>query len=156
MDDELKALLDKLEELLKEQNKEGSQEKLEQLEQSSEDMKKQLDRSLELLKKMRINERIDDLEKELNELAKEQDELKEDQQYLSKEELLQKQKELNEKFEETKKELNEVQELNKELVRPMDLDVMDALEQQVSDELKNAQEQISEGKNKKAGESQKT
>lgn len=155
MDDELKALLDKLEELLKEQNKEGSQEKLEQLEQSSEDMKKQLDRSLELLKKMQINERIDDLEKELNELAKEQDELKEDQQNLSKEELLQKQKELNEKFEEIKKELNEVQELNKELARPMDLDVMDALEQQVSDELKNAQEQISEGKNKKAGESQK-
>ena len=156
MDDELKALLDQLEALLKEQDKEQSKDKLEQLQQSSEDMNKQLDRSLELLKKMQVNERIDDLEKELNQLAKKQEDLKDENQNLSKEELLQKQKELNEKFEEVKKELKEVQELNKDLARPLDLDILDALEQQVSDDLKNAAQEISEGKSKKAGEKQKS
>ena len=156
MDDELKALLDQLEALLKEQDKEQSKDKLEQLQQSSEDMNKQLDRSLELLKKMQVNERIDDLEKELNQLAKEQEDLKDEIQNLSKEELLQKQKELNEKFEDVKKELKEVQELNKDLARPLDLDILDALEQQVSDDLQNAAQEISEGKSKKAGEKQKS
>ena len=37
----------------------------------------------ELLKKMQVNERIDDLEKELDALAKEQEELKEQNQELS-------------------------------------------------------------------------
>jgi hypothetical protein len=156
MDDELKELLEKLEELFKEQNKEDSKDKLEQLEQSTEDMNKQLDRSLELLKKMQVNERIDDLEKELNNLAKEQEQLNEQQEQLSKEELLKKQKELNEKFEEIKKDLNEIQELNNALERPLDLDIMDELEQQVSDELKNAEQQLSDGKNKKASEHQKS
>jgi hypothetical protein len=156
MDDELKALLEQLEALLKEQDKDQTKEKLDQLQQSTEDMNKQLDRSLELLKKMQVNERIDDLEKELDALAKEQDELKEQNQELTKEELLQKQKELNEKFNEIKKELNEVQELNKDLARPLDLDILDALEEQVSNDLQNAEQEISEGKSKKASEKQKS
>lgn len=156
MDDELKALLEQLEALLKEQNKEQAKDKMNQLEQSTEEMNKQLDRSLELLKKMQVNERIDDLEKELNALAKEQEDLKEENQSLSKEELLKKQTELNEKFEEIKKELNEIQELNKDLMKPLDLDGLDALEQQISEDLKGAQQEISDGKNKKAGEKQKS
>jgi hypothetical protein len=89
-------------------------------------------------------------------LAKEQDELKEQNQELTKEELLQKQKELNEKFNEIKKELTEVQELNKDLSRPLDLEIMDALKEQVSKDLQNAEQEISEGKSKKASEKQKS
>jgi hypothetical protein len=156
MDDELKELLKQLEEMLKEQDKDQMKEKLDELQQSTEDMNKQLDRSLELLKKMQVNERIDDLEKELDELAKQQDELKEENQNLSKEDLLKKQQELNQKFDEIKKELNEVQELNKDLARPLDLDILDALEEQVSTDLQNAEQEISDGKSKKAAEKQKS
>jgi len=156
MDDELKELLEKLEELLKQQDKDEIKQKLDELQQSTEDMNKQLDRSLELLKKMQVNERIDDLEKELDALAKEQEELREENQEMSKEELLKKQQELNEKFNEIKKELDEVQQLNKDLARPLDLDILNDLEQQVSDDLKNAAQEISEGKSKKASEKQKS
>ena len=156
MDDELKELLEQLEALLKDQQKEETKDKLEQLEQSAEDMNKQLDRSLELLKKLQVNERIQDLEKELQQLAKEQEELKEQIQELSKEELLQKQQELNEKFEEVKKDLQEVQQLNKELQRPLDLDIIDDLEQQVSKDLEDAAKEITDGKSKKATEKQKS
>ena len=155
MDDELKALLEKLEELLKKQDKDQIKEKLDELQQTTEDMNKQMDRSLELLKKMQVNERIDDLEKELDALAKEQDELKDQEKELSKEELLQKQKDLNEKFDKLKQELNEIQELNKNLERPLDLDILDVLEEKVSDDLQDAQQEISEGKRKQAGEKQK-
>jgi hypothetical protein len=156
MDDELKALLEQLEEMLKAQDKDQMKEKLDELQQSTEDMNKQLDRSLELLKKMQVNERIDDLEKELDALAKEQENLKEENQSLSKEDLLKKQQELNNKFDEIKKELDEVQQLNKDLARPLDLDILDALEQQVSNDLQNAAQEISEGKSKKASEKQKS
>ena len=40
-------------------------------------MQKQLDRSIEMLKKMQLNEKIDDIEKELKSLADEQEKLKE-------------------------------------------------------------------------------
>ncbi len=155
MDDELKKLLDELEKLLQEQNKEETREKLEELNQSSEDMKKQLDRSLEMLKKMQVNERIDDLEKQLESLAKEQNELEQNKEDLNKEELLQKQKELNDKFEGVKQDLKELNDLNKQLERPLDLDIMDELQQQVEQDLKEATQEISEGKNKKASENQK-
>jgi hypothetical protein len=155
MDDELKKLLDELEKLLSEQNKEDVKEKLDELNQSSEDMKKQLDRSLEMLKKMQVNERIDDLEKQLESLAKEQKDLEQKNSELSKEDLLKKQQELNEKFDDINQDLKELNELNKELERPLDLDIMENLQQQVEQDLKEATQEISEGKNKKAGENQK-
>lgn len=157
MDDELKKLLEDLEKLLQQNEKEQVKDKMEQLNQSSEDMKKQLDRSLEMLKKMQLNERIDDVEKELKDLAKEQDELREDaEKQLSKEELAKKQEELNKKFEELKKDLEKLSELNKELEKPMDLGNLDELKDQVTEDLKEAKEGIEEGKEKKTNEKQKS
>ncbi len=157
MDDELKKLLEDLEKLLQQNEKEQVKDKMEQLNQSSEDMKKQLDRSLEMLKKMQLNERIDDVEKELKDLAKEQDELREDaEKQLSKEELAKKQEELNKKFEELKKDLDKLNELNKELEKPMDLGNLDELKDQVTEDLKEAKEGIEEGKEKKTNEKQKS
>ena len=157
MDDELKKLLEDLEKLLQQNDKEQVKEKMEQLNQSSEDMKKQLDRSLEMLKKMQLNERIDDIEKELKDLAKEQDELRENtDKELSKEELAKKQEELNKKFDELKKDLDKLNELNKELEKPMDLGNLDELKEEVSEDLKEAKEGLEQGKDKKANEKQKS
>ncbi len=157
MDDELKKLLDDLEKLLDQNDKEQIKEKMEELNQSSEDMKKQLDRSLEMLKKMQLNERIDDVEKELKELAKEQDELRDElNKERSKEELTKKQEELNKKFDELKKDLQNLNELNKELDKPMDLGNLDELQNQVSDDLQEAKDGLEQGKEKKAGEKQKS
>jgi ABC-type transporter Mla subunit MlaD len=157
MDDELKKLLDDLEKLLEQNDKEQIKEKMEELNQSSEDMKKQLDRSLEMLKKMQLNERIDDIEKELKELAKEQDELRDElNKERSKEELTKKQEELNKKFDELKKDLQNLNELNKESDKPMDLGNLDELQNQVSDDLQEAKDGLEQGKEKKAGEKQKS
>lgn len=157
MDDELKDLLDQLQDLLDKQNQEALDENMDKLEMSSEEMKDQLDRTLEMLKKMHVNEKIDDFEKALKELAKEQDELREDieNQGDITEEHKDKQKEIDEKFEDLKKDLQEIDSLNSELDRPMELGNTEEKSEEVSDELNDANQNLDKNKQKKAGENQK-
>lgn len=156
MDDELKDLLDQLEELMKKNDEEGLQEKLDELEMSSEDMKKQLDRSLEMLKRLQVNEKIDDIEEELKALAEEQEELKEDTKENKdiSEGDKKKQEDINEKFDDLKKELEELDKLNEELKDPMDLKGQDEQGEEISEDLKESSEQMEKNKGKKASESQ--
>ena len=158
MDDELKKLLDELEKLMRENNKEELKDKMEKISQSAEDMQKQLDRSLEMLKKLQVNERIDDAEKELKNLAKEQEELKKkvEENKISKEEAAKKQEELNKKFDDLKKDIQEIKELNKKLDQPIPLQDTKPLEESISEEMKDAKESLEQGKDKKAGEKQKS
>jgi uncharacterized coiled-coil DUF342 family protein len=158
MDDDLKKLLDELEKLLEQNDKQGAKEKLEQLEMSAEDMKKQLDRSLEMLKRMQVNEKIDDIEKELRELAKEQEQLKKDieNKKLDQPKATEKQDDLNKKFDDLKKDLKELDQLNKDLDKPMELGDTKSEEEKVSQDMKDAKENLSEGKQKKGGEKQQS
>ena len=158
MDDELKKLLEELENLLKENNKQELKEKIDQVSQSAEDMKTQLDRSLELLKKLQLNEKIDDVEKELKELAKQQEALKKEieDKKLSKEAASEKQDALNKKFNELKDDIKQMNELNKKLDSPMSLKDTKAQEESITDEMKDAKESLEQGKDKKAGTNQKS
>ena len=157
MDDELRNLLDELEKLMQENNREQMQDKLDEIDQSSEDLKKQLDRSLEMLKRLQVNEKIDDIEKELNELAEEQESLKEEieNKELSNEEALEKQNEINQKFDDLKQDVEKLKELNESLEQPMDLEKMDQNEEEVSNELNSAEENLSNQKSSKASQNQK-
>ncbi len=158
MDDELKALLEKLEELLKQNDKEELKDNLDKLEQSSEDMKKQLDRSLEMLKRLQVNEKIDDIEKELKELSKEQESLKKDieEDKVKKDDAIKKQDDINKKFDELKEDLKKLNDLNKGLERPMDLGDTEKKEGEITEDLNEAKEGLENAKEKKAGENQKT
>jgi hypothetical protein len=158
MDDELRNLLDELEKLMQENNREEMQEKLDDIDQSSDDLKKQLDRSLEMLKRLQVNEKMDDIENELKELAEEQEALKDqvENKSLSNDAAKEKQNEINEKFEELKDDVEKLKELNQELEQPMDLDNMDESEQEISDELNSAEENLSNQKSGKAAQNQKS
>lgn len=156
MDDELRELLEKLEELLKEQNKDQLEENFEQLEMSSEEMKKQLDRSLEMLKKLQVDERIDDVEKKLKELSDQQEELakelKDSKQVT--EEQLKEQEEIDKAFQEIKEDLKDLDSLNKELERPMDLGNPERDAENVQESLNDAKEQLDKNKQEKGSQSQ--
>lgn len=156
MDDELKDLLKQLEELMKNNMQQEMRQESEKLEQSSEEMKKQLDRTLEMLKRLQVNEKIDDIEKELKELAKEQEELREsiEKNGLTKEESVKKQEEINKKFDELRKDMEELKELNESLQRPMELGDFREQEESVKQEMNNASDQLSRDKKSKAGQSQ--
>jgi hypothetical protein len=157
MDDELKDLLDQLEELMKTKNKEQIQESLDELEMSSEDMNKQLDRSLEMLKKLEVNERIDDIEKKLKDLADQQKNLEEkiSKKEISKEESLKEQDALNKDFDKLKKDLDEMHDLNEALKRPMDIGKQQDQQESISKEMNDAKESLSKDKSGKASDSQK-
>ena len=158
MDDELRDLLDQLEELMKDQNKEGLEENMEQLEMSSEDMKKQLDRTMEMLKKMQVNEKVDDIEEQLKELAKEQETLSEETKNDDNvtEEQKQKQEDIDKKFDQIKKDLQELDSLNNDLSRPMDLGDQEKDAEDVQEDLNDAEKNLDKGKSSKASESQKS
>lgn len=158
MDDELKKLLEDLMKMMEQNNKQELKKEMDKIDQSAEDMKKQLDRSLEMLKKLQVNEKIDDIEKELKELAKEQEQLKKDieSDKLTQEEQIKKQEELNKKFEELKKELAELKKLNEKLEKPMELGDTEKSEEKISDDMKESKEGLENGKEKKAGENQKS
>ncbi len=157
MDDELKKLLDQLEEMMKNNQQNQLEEESEKLDQSSEEMKKQLDRTLEMLKRLQVNEKVDDIEKELDELAKEQEDLKKEieKNELSKEESLKKQDEIDKKFDELKEDLMKLDELNKELDRPMELGDFEEEKKSIDEKMKEASDQLQKEKKSKAGESQK-
>lgn len=156
MDDELRDLLNKLEELMKKQDKNQLNEKLENLEMKSEDMKKQLDRSMEMLKKMQVNEKLDDIQKELKALSEEQKQLKDqlEKDKISDEKGKEKQDEINKKFEEIKEDMKELEKLNSELQRPMNLGDQEKEKEEITKELKEAKENLNKNKQKKAGENQ--
>ena len=156
MDDELKDLLNKLEELMKSNDNENLNKKLEKLEVKSQDMQKQLDRSLELLKKMQVNEKIDAVEKELNELSKEQESLKDklDNNKIDKENSIKKQNEINKRFEELKEDLKELNKLNDQLLAPLPLTPSSETEKDIQNELNNAKDALEKGNEKKATKNQ--
>ncbi len=150
MDEELKKLLEELEKLIKENNKEKIKENLDEIKESTEDMKNQLDRSLEMLKKLQLNEKIDDVENELKKLAQEQQ-----KEATNKEKDIDKQKQINSDFQNIEKKIEELQELNKELTSPMNLKDTKQEQQEIAEELSKAEEEISKNKKKKSTESQK-
>jgi hypothetical protein len=158
MDDELKSLLDEIEKLSQKNDKQQLKEKIENLQQSSKDMNKQLDRSLEMLKRLQVNEKIDDLEKELKQLSEQQSELQKEieSKKMDKDSKVAEQEKINDKFKEIQEDLKQLKELNKELSDPMELGNTENLEQKITDELKDSQESLQNSKDKKATEKQKS
>lgn len=156
MDDELKDLLKQLEELLEKENKNALNDKLEHVEMKSNEINKQLDQSLEMLKRMQVDEKIDDAIKELESLSKDQEQLKNDikNDKLSDEIAIEKQKELNNMFNQVKEDLKELDKLNKELKKPKDLGNQDELKEDISKEQKEALDKLNDKKQKKAQENQ--
>ena len=157
MDDEMKNLLKELEDLLKENMfKNEIDKKLEELEIGSEDIEKQLDRSLEMLKKLQVNEKIDDIQKELEELSDKQNQLNKktkDSKNISNDEK-QEQEDIKESFNQLKKEINELDSLNKKLENPIMIDKQEDKQEEITKELEESKKQMQKNNGSKASKNQ--
>jgi len=158
IDKELEKMLEELMELMKKNEKEASQQELEKIEENTDELNKQLDRSLEILKRMQVNEKIDDIEKELKELAKKQDELKEktEENKNNNEQKAEDQEKLNKEFNKIEKSLDSLQKMNEELKNPMQIEKTKEEQKEINDEMNSSKESIEKNKNKKASKSQKS
>ncbi|MGB0934263.1 MAG: hypothetical protein ACPGU5_08265 [Lishizhenia sp.] len=157
MDDEMLKLLEKLEELMSAEEQESIRELMDEMELSTEEMNNNLDRTLEQLKKMQVNESLEDLQDKLEELAKKQEELSQrlEDKELSKEDALSQQQELEEEFKKAEKELEDVLKDNEELDRPMDLDDLKSDREQVKENQSESKENIEKGKSEKGSDAGK-
>lgn len=156
MSQEMKDLFKKLEELLKDENKQEISKQLDKMNQADKDMSKQLDRLQEQLKQLELEKKIEETADKLEEMAKKQDTLQQKTQdkNQNQENLIKQQDQLKNEFEEVKKDLNKIQELNNDLKNKMNLDSTQKEQNSIEQALENSKKELNKGKSKKAGEQQ--
>lgn len=161
LDEETKKLYDELKKLLEEQKDVNSiQEQISKINNKEQNLEKELERALELFKRMQFDQKLDNLVSEIDELSKEQEKIAEETKEADKkdgsqhEEAKQKQEELNKKFEEIKKEIDQLQELNKDLEHPNPIQDTSGEEEKIEEEQQEGSESLEKGKNEKAAKHQ--
>ncbi len=158
MDKELKALLDKLQKLMEKNDKQEMNKLMDDIKSSSEEMNRNLDRTIENLKRMKVDEKIDQLEDKLKALAEEQRNLEsqnKDKKSLDKQDV-EKQNLLNNKFDELKRELDDLMDKNQELKRPLDLPDLEDKIQNTKKDMQQASDQMEKNKKPQSSQSQKS
>ncbi len=118
--DEMRKVLEKLQQQLESMNRENAQKSLEDMKFDEETFRKSLERTVNLLKRIQIEQKMDEILKRAEDIQKSIDELKKktEKSDLSQEEtknkLEEKQKEITKKFEKLNEETKKLQEKMKE------------------------------------------
>jgi hypothetical protein len=159
LSEEQKDLMQKIEDLMQELQKDDMLEMMEEMEMDNETMSKEMDRLLELFKQLEIEKEISEQIEKLNELAEKQEELSEEtkNEEKSSEELKKEQEEINKEFEDLEKKMEEIMDKNEELERPKDLakDNEEKMDD-ISNDLDSSEESLEKKENQKASQSQKS
>lgn len=154
--DELKKLMEEFNKLAEEFDSKKLNQMAEQMNLTFEDLQKQLDRNLEMLRKMKIEQNLQDIIDEVNKLAEEEEklaqEIAEEKNY----------DEVNEKTEQHQKDLNELEkqlndalEMNKELEKPMNFDDFDEEFDAIDKSIENSKKELGKKNRKKSSSSLK-
>ncbi|MBK8623255.1 MAG: DUF4175 domain-containing protein [Saprospiraceae bacterium] len=155
---EAEELMQKIQELLQDLEKEDAVQMLEQFQMDNQEMEQKMDRLLNLYKELEVEKMAKDQIKELNKLAEKQENLsdKTEKQGANQEELKKQQEELNKQFEELEKKMEELEKKNEELERPKELgkDNEEKMEE-ISDEMEDSKEKLDKNQNSAASKSQK-
>ncbi len=140
-----KKLLEELNKIADKIDQDDLKKRLEELGKKQSNSERNLEQLLELTKRFYVTEKASQLAKELNELSKKQEALA-DKELDELEKKLQ--QELNESYKELAKELEELQKDNKDLKKPLDLDI----DENKKEGVKKDQEEALEELNKQQGE----
>ncbi len=159
MDTETQELMQKIEELMAELNKEDMVKELENMEMSEQAMEKNLERLNELFKNLEMEKEMKDMIEKLEELAVKQEELAEQtkNEEKSQDELKKDQEKLNEEFKEAEEKMKEMEEKNKDLERPKDLgEENEEKMDEIQEEMEDSKESLEKKENKSASKKQKS
>jgi hypothetical protein len=162
---ELQEALKKLQQSMKQMSPEEMKKAMEQLQFSEEQFRQSLERTIELLKRIHIEQKLDELIKRTEELIKQQEALKEqaaqtnpsDKQKLD--ELAKQQQDLQQQLESLQKETSDLQKKMEEFAKEMPLDEMkqaqEELDQQQLDQaMEQAAQQMQSGQMSEAQKNQ--
>jgi len=157
LDEETKQLYEELQKLLEEQQDvDQIQNLMEQINNKENNLEKELERTLELFKKMKFDYEINEKINELNQLKKNQEKLKEDtgNKETNNDELLNQQEQIEENFNEIKEDLKELEKLGEELKNPENLPDQEKLFDEIQEAFNEAKENIEKQKSKQAKKAQ--
>ena len=157
LDEETKQLYDELQKLLEEQaENEDIQEMLNRMSPNEQDLENELERTLELFKRLKMESKLEQTTNDMEDLAEEQQQLAEEtgNKENTTEEAAQEQKKLNEEFDRIKEEIDEIQELNQDLKNPEPMQDFSEDENEIDQNMKDAQESLENNKRKEGSRSQ--
>lgn len=156
LDEKTKKQIDEFQEKLKDIDKSKVQKMLDELKMNNKDIEKQLERNLEIFKNLEFEKKLNQIVDDLDKIAKSQKDVSEKKKdNKNKDKSLESQKDLNKDFNDIKKNIDELEKKNKDLESPNKLEDSEKQEDEISDDMKNALENLESGKNKKATKNQK-
>lgn len=150
--DELKQLLEEFQKLAEEFDDKRLNELTEQMNFTYEDLQKQLDRNLEMLRKMKVEQKLQNVIDELNKMAAEEEKMAEDVSEKSNFETIQEQLEKQKKdLENFQNEINDALQLNQELEKPMNFDDFNEEFEDIEKSMENSKNELQKNNRKKSG-----
>jgi hypothetical protein len=152
MDEEMKRLMEELQELMKEFDEEKFNELARDMEISYEDLAKQMDQNLELLKRMEVEERVQNTIDKLKKLSEEQEKLAESAKEKEKsiDEIAEEQDQLNKELEKAEEDYKKTIEKNSGLQEPLEMDDFEEEFNELQEQMEQSSEDIKDGKMNKA------
>jgi len=152
MTDEMREIIEEMKKLMEQVDKDKLAEMMEKIKFSTEEMEEQLDRTLELFKQIEYERKLEEQIAELKKEAKKQEELadKIEQEKKISEQDKNLQESLKENFDTIREKLNELEKMEKELFQPPGIEKTDQKQDSIQEMMKNANEEMDEGKQKQA------
>ncbi len=155
--DEMKKMVEELQKLLEQIDKNKIQQTLDQMKLSNEDIEKQLDRDLQLFKQLEVEKKLQQAIDQADKLAEDQKKLAEQTQNSKKEDLpglQEKQDALNKQFDQLQKTLEELKKGNSELSEPNPIPDTKQEENSAEKEMDNSSQNLKDKKQKESKNSQ--
>ena len=156
MDEEMRKLMEELQKLMQDFDPEKFEELTKDMSMNYEEMSKELDQNLELLKRMEVEERVENTIDKLDELAKDQEALSEKSKdpKANKDELLKEQQEQEQRMNSIEEEYKKTLEKNELLKEPYQLDEFNEDFNDIDKEMNEGEQNLQENKNNKASKNQ--
>ena len=156
LDDKTKALLEKLQSMMDQNNKDQTQQELSKMQLDNKSLKNELDRILELYKQLEFEQGLQNNIDRIKALAKEQKALSQQSKDQKKtaSELKQQQEEQRASFEDIRKELKSLQEKNEQLERPNPFQNPEKEAKDIQQQQKESKENLEKNDRKQAAENQ--
>ncbi len=172
MDDKTKKMLDELQKLMEQNNKDQSQQQMDQMKFQDKEVEKELDRQLALFKQLQFEQKMEEAQDKLNKLADDQkaladkteqkdktdkeNKLNDAQKEDESKKLADKQNDLNQQFDDIKKDMQDLEKQNQEMENKLPLDSLHDQQDQIKQDMQQSQESLQKQNNKQASKSQKS
>lgn len=154
--EELRQLLEEFQKLAEEFDSKQLNKLAEQMNFSYEDLQKQLDKNLEMLRRMKVEQKLQNVIDDVNRMAVEEEKMAEEVDDKSGfDEVQQKLDQHKMELEDIQNQLEEALQLNKDLEKQMNFDEFEEEFKDIENSMQNSKDQLQKKNRKKAGSSMK-